>query len=352
MVDENAMERTPMSVRAHGDDSRSVDPQVQNSLDALAIVFDRLRGLCPLPPAESLEFVLADDLSEAVRELAGHMVGVEDLINYEVERIGGLVAGKTMFRDEAHRRIVIVLDEELFRSSEPVDRVVQWYLVAHELAHGLIGQLRSTERPPMEPTGLPWEASHWLARYALEEYLADSVAELLLRQLGHATDTGGESHPLSTRMVLPRSEQFVTAALEQLIVTVARIHQYRLDGELEGMWVDVQSATSQILITLAHAQAEIDDPTAKTHAAVTLARSEEFGPLHECWDTMHKLFASFPLISSPPEFAQLEPDAFETGGDLIVELWRNLGLTFRPEGDGFYITVSGPEEVWSGFRER
>ena len=70
-------------------------------------VFDGLRDGCDLPLAELIEFVIADDLSKAVRDQAGHTVGVEDLSRYDLERTAGTV-GKTMVRDDAHRRIVIV----------------------------------------------------------------------------------------------------------------------------------------------------------------------------------------------------------------------------------------------------
>lgn len=346
MVDNNELERTPTSVRTHRGGSEEVDSRVESLLEMLATVFDGLREQCELPSAESLEFVVARDLSEAVRDQAGDTVGVEELNDYELERVGGIVVGKTMFRDNDHRRIVIVLDAEIFESTDPAARALELYLVSHELAHGLLGQLRSAGRPAMDPTYLPWEASRWLARYALEEYLADSMAELVLRQFGHVTDGDGESHPLSVRLVFPRGSAFIDAALDRLTETVDRIHQYRLDGQLESMWLDTQAATSQILITMAHAQAEIDDPTAKPEAPVTTVRAQEFGPLHDCWDGMHQTFASFPLICPPKRFAELEPQLLEEAGDLILELWRKLGLTFRPVGDGFYITVAAPHGAW------
>lgn len=345
MADTSHFERTPISVRAHGGDPQ-VDSRVESSLSMLAAAFDGLRELYDLPQAELLEFVIAKHLSEAVRDEAGRTVGVEDLSRYELERLGGVVVGKTMFRDDAHRHIVIVLDAAIFETIEPSARALELYLVSHELAHGLIGQLRSAGRPAMAPTNLPWKASHWLARYALEEYLADSLAEIVLRQLGHVTDAAGEAHPLSIRVVFPRSPAFVDAALVQLTQTGDRIHQYRLDGQLESMWGDVQAATSRILITLAHAQAEVDEPTGRPAAPVTSVRVREFGPLHDCWDAMHQLFASFPLLCTRKRFAELEPQVLEEAGSLVLQLWRELGLTFRPEADSFHIAVAAPHRAW------
>ena len=108
MIDEREYRRTPISVRSYGDDPQSVDPRVEGLLSMLTGVFDGLRDGCDLPPAELIEFVIADDLSKAVRDHAGHTVGVEDLSRYDLERIAGTVVGKTMVRDDAHRRIVIV----------------------------------------------------------------------------------------------------------------------------------------------------------------------------------------------------------------------------------------------------
>lgn len=341
-----------MSVRAHGFDDERLDSRITDLLSMLATVFDGLRDQCYLPPGDSLEFVIAEDLSQAVRELAGSTVGVEDLSHYGLERIGGIVVGKTMFRDDAHRRVVIALDTAIFEAAEPSADALRLFLVSHELAHGLIGQLRTAGGAAMAPTHLPWETSRWLARYALEEYLADSLAELVLSQCGHVTDEAGLEQPLTIRLVFPRSSDFVDAALAQLRETTGRVHQYRLDGALEAMWGEVQAATSQTLITIAHAQAEVDDPIGDPAPSVTSVRAEEFGPLHDCWEAMHQMLSSFPLLCTPERFAELEPQLLETGGNLILQLWRELGLTFQPVGDSFYIAVAGPDEAWPRTTER
>ena len=316
-------------------------------LELVAGIFDGLRVEAQLPPAESVEFFIADDISSAVQQQAGSFVGVEDLQNFDAERIGGQVVGKTLFRDEQHRRIVIFMSGGTFEAEDGPSKAVEIYLVAHEMAHGLIGQLRSASGPPMPPTFLPWGITRWFARYALEEYVADSLAEVALRQFGFVTDDEGERHPLSARVVLPRGPHFMEACADRLAGLVDRIHQYRIDGHLNELWLDVQNSTGQLFVTVAHAQAELDDPTGEVGPVVTADQAEAFGPLHDCWEQMHSRFASIPLLATSERFAEIEPAVLDDAGELILEFWRDLGLTFRPEGDAFHIEVASPDRSWS-----
>ena len=321
--------------------------RIEALLTLLSGTFDHLRRLAELPAAQAIEFVVTEDLAADVRSHVGRVVGVEDLSDYGVERVGGTVVGKTFFRDDAHRDIVIILAAEIFQAAGPQAEALAVNLASHELAHGLVGQMRSANGTPMAPSYMPWEIAPWLARYAFEEYLVDMIAEVVLRQFGHVTDADGSERPLSMQHVWPRSLEFTESACRAVERIVDRIHTYRLDGDLEPMWQDVYSTTSQVLITLAHAQAELDAPSADVPGEdATATLGDDLGPFHECWAEMHRLFAAFPLIATPERFAELEPELLRGCGALIMELWAKIGLTFRPEGDAFHITVAGPFDAW------
>lgn len=36
----------------------------------------------------------------------------------------------------------------------------------------------------------------------------------------------------------------------------------------------------------------------------------------------------------------------DAGRDALLRFWEDMGLTFRPEGDGHYITVAAPHSAW------
>lgn len=149
-------------------------------------------------PPQALEIVIAEDVAAAVQSMADEVVGVESLHDFSLERVGGIVAGKTMFRDAGHEDAVVVLDAAVFRSDSAPSRVGEIQIAAHELAHALIGQLRAAGGEPMEPTFLPWEVSRWLARYVIEEHLADVVAEVGLGLCGTVALDDGSTRQLSS----------------------------------------------------------------------------------------------------------------------------------------------------------
>ncbi len=66
-------------------------------LEGLSATFDAFGERLGLPAGRSLEIILARDFVTSVRGFVGRTVGVGDLEDFDVERVGGVVAGKTMF---------------------------------------------------------------------------------------------------------------------------------------------------------------------------------------------------------------------------------------------------------------
>lgn len=304
--------------------------------------FATLRQQTGMRP-QALEIVIAEDVAAVVQSMAGEVVGVEALQDFSLERIGGIVTGKTMFRDAAHEDAIVVLDAAVFRSDAAISRVGEIQITAHEFAHALIGQLRAAGGEPMEPTFLPWEVSRWLARYAIEEHLADSVAEVVLGLSGTVTLDDGSTRPLAAIDFGECGESFLSAVEETFATVMSTIHAYRLGRvDLEAMWLTVQTRTSEMLISLAHAQAERDHLTDVQREYVT---DRLAAPLDRAWRAICDCL-DIPLFDGPEDFVRVEQEAIDHAGTAIVEFWRRLGLTFRPEGAGFYISVASPGEAW------
>jgi hypothetical protein len=152
-----------------------LDERIRDLLAGLGRMFDSIRQEIGLTP-QAVEIVIAEDVAAALRSMDGEVVGVESMEDFDLERLGGNVVGKTLFRDEAHEEAVVVLDAAVFCSEVAAARVGEILLTAHELAHALIGQLRAKGGEPMRPTYLPWEVSRWFALFAIEEHRADALA--------------------------------------------------------------------------------------------------------------------------------------------------------------------------------
>ncbi|MDE2812001.1 MAG: hypothetical protein OXM01_03200 [Gemmatimonadota bacterium] len=192
---------------------------------------------------------------------------------------------------------------------------------------------------------MPRVAAQWITRYALDEYLADVVADRVLRQFGTVTTSEGETLPLTSRILAPYSEVFIDAASSGLDGLDDTIHSYRLGHlDIDGLWASVQATTSDILITLAHAQAELD-PIASDGDAHPVTDTARFGPLHTCWAKLHRLFRSISPLAAA-DFGETEKQILSSGSVSIVEFWNQIGLTFTPFADTFHIAVGNAHRTW------
>jgi hypothetical protein len=293
------------------------------------------------------EIVLAEDFTAAVRALDGgvHIDGT--LQDFVPERLGGLVVGKTLFRNEDHSRAVITMDARLFQADDDLALVGQVFLLGHELAHALIGQLRRANGYRMAPAFRPWDTSRWITRYALEEYKADVIAQIMLRQFGSVSTTDGETRELRSTDYREGREEWVQAAATTTLAIAKAIHDYRI-GEIElgAMWESaVQPMTSDMLIALAHAQAEADEIEGCDEIA-TEPVAAIAPPLHRLWSTFTDIARGFCILQSADGFHVEEQAALDSGRDALLEFWNEMGLTFSPHGETFYISVAAPHLAW------
>src|SRR4051794_23127942 len=134
------------------------------------------------------EIILAEDVSATVRSLHDRVDTARGLDDYDTERFGGVVVGKTLFHGADYSTAIIVMDASILRSGDDVSRTGEIYVLCHELAHAMIGQIRRANgNPVMAASFLPWEVSRWYSRYALEEYRADRIAQTILALMGTVT---------------------------------------------------------------------------------------------------------------------------------------------------------------------
>lgn len=330
----------------------AVPDEVRERLQWLGEATVSLQGAAGVDAAADVEIIVAADTAAAVRSLDGQVHTVEDLRNYSLERVAGSVAAKTLYRDEAKSSAVIVLGGDLFTIADPQSPAVllQVFVAAHELAHVLIDRTRACGGPPMEPTGLPWEASRWMARYAIEEYHADRVAEVLPGTfISLSTEGQAEPVPASQTDIGGDELGWVSSAMDAVEDFTKGIHRYRLVGNsvLESMWVESQTKTSQILNALAHGQATADFSREGSQTTVTSSLRDKREPLHRLWSIIHEESRKLSVTEGDPAvFYAEEQQVLDACGRAIVEFWSDIGLSFTPLGDGYYIHVADPQDCW------
>lgn len=334
-----------VTIRTHPDPLACLEPELERVITVLSSAFEALVEAAGLEPLIAVDVVISSDFDSAVRSYADTAATDEALGRFHSNRLGGVVRGKTLPRDAGYRNPVVILDASAVHTSTQEAFAESISIVAHEFVHVLVGQARARFGTTLERSGLPRVAAQWITRYALDEYLADVIADRVLSQFGTVTASEGETLPLSSRTVAPYSEIFVDAASSGLDALIDTIHSYRLGHlDIDELWASVQTTTSDILIALAHAQAELD-PLTSDGDAHPVTGTARFGPLHTCWAELHKLFRSVSPLAAA-EFGETEKEILSSGSESIVEFWNQIGLIFTLFADTFHIAVAHPHRTW------
>lgn len=69
-------------------------------------------------------------------------------------------------------------------------------------------------------------------------------------------------------------------------------------------------------------------------------------PLHRLWSSFTELGRGWHVLQDAASFHTEEVAVLHAGRDALLKFWEDMGLTFRPEGDGYYITVAAPRLAW------
>jgi hypothetical protein len=64
------------------------------------------------------------------------------------------------------------------------------------------------------------------------------------------------------------------------------------------------------------------------------------------WSSLTELGRNWKVLQDAASFHAEEATVLDTGRDALLTFWEEMGLTFRPEADGHYITVAAPELAW------
>lgn len=295
-------------------------------------------------PALDLAVVFTGDVTASIRQR-----GERD---FQPERLGGTVAGKTLPLSRDYDRTVIVL------GTGPADADLEGggfdpLMLVHVLGHAFLGRLRAaagTLPIPAQRTRTPEEAAAVLAYHAADEYRCGLFSNFLLTStLSLPVDEmSGRCRPLHLGDVF---EDGYRAAFAGVLDSVhpgwpdlIRSYRHREIG-LEDMFGRLVQETEATLILVAHAdaveQAAGHDPLLAGHATHPGVRNV----LAPAWNPLRTVLDSTPPI--PPLAVLADVDrAVQDCGQHVAEVWASLGVRGHlTENDELYLVVTGPSDT-------
>jgi len=326
------------------------------TLEALAgnvhAILEHLATDCGIPEFD-VRVVAASDFAGEVRTILRHLDGANDDGGevFTTERIGGAVTGKCIPLTGDCSDQVIVLDRAACMVDDPNGQAWFVSLLAHELAHAVIGRARHASGalegvPRVSVNGVDRAKS--IARIAAEEYRVDVISSILLGGLGSVADEQGAARPATAHDLLGdchRDE--LRQALDTTVHpgwpdTVQRYREHQMP--LEELWREISLSTEGVLTLVAHAEA---------HAALGATRS----PLDElarhrgvelyltpAWQALLQAIGSEAALPTTEATYAYEQRIADAGGQAILAMWHHLGLDVEidPRSGQFALWVSAP----------
>lgn len=332
----------------------NVTPDTFKEFEAAAIlchqIFTKMAVEIGMP--KLVEIILAEDFDKTV---LGKMRKTECEGRFTSERPFGHVAAKNLSQDDSHNHIVIVFnasDWSKEMSSTGDGKLLQLALIAHELAHPYLMRMRSASgaaKGTIYPSITPTETARSLTRIIIDEYYADSFADLIVNHFCTKT-INGKSSPAHVWDVfgptyLKSLKRHISSAGEEFPGLVNSYRTWQIP--LEEMWGKVQSATEHLFVMYIHARALAD----ATGEDIPIFDSPEIKKLPFMQKYVKKSTTSFlnrfrkhrPLLSVN-SWREMEEDVVPAGELAFKEIWRRLGLEFKETApqQPFRITVTKP----------
>jgi hypothetical protein len=284
------------------------------------------------------------DLTDSLTALAPRVKG-PPVVPGDVERLGGLVAGKTMPLEDDWSGAAVASPGAPLASDDGRAKALGLFNLVHEIGHALVerlGTLSGAREIGWHPTTRSRRKAENAVRHGLDEWRVSSIAWVLLREV----ITNEEGNEVSIPELMGDTYRaFLGEVLEGVYpgwpdaVTRYRVHQM----PLEAMYAQVVGETVDVFTMLSHGEAEsmmlrrvtpLRDEYA-THPATRLYLGEPWGSLIDC---------DAPLLSPLPDFADAEGTYLAEVAPKIIDMWRRLGLKFT-DGPGPYdlrIDVTAP----------
>jgi hypothetical protein len=279
--------------------------------------------------------------------------GDDEPVPFTTERVGGLVAGKTLAHARDYRDATLVLNGNAIDWTSPDSRIFGLTLAAHELGHVVIGRARYAsgvfegEATPPSRTGTEYARS--IARTVIDEFRADWLANGVVGGLVQLPAPAGGLRPMTIYDIC--GPQYVERLGEVLVETVHpgwpdTVMSYQMrEIDLDDLQRRMIPSTEGVMSLVSHAEAHayaggVEDPL------VTFAnlRGTELY-VRPAWRALAETFEHVQTV--PPSLAEvraLEERIAGEGTGAILAMWKTLGLTVEERANREWaLWVSNPE---------
>lgn len=270
---------------------------------------------------------------------------------FNVERLGGVVAGKTLAHGDDYRDATVLVADGIAWDDQ-VAFVMGIALIAHELSHVCIGRARwacgaleGVHFPSITGT----ECARSIARFSTEEYRATVLANALMRVLLSVGVDGAPPRPMTVHDVMGDGH---TDRLAQVLDEVIHpgwpdtISEFRRWGmTLDELGKRIIEGTDQVFTILGHAEAHAEAggrprplEVCSTHQGVELY-------LGLAWErVIAPARASAPVPTTLDDVRKLEDQIVADGEAAILAMWLTLGITIEERGNREWaMWVKDPE---------
>jgi len=288
-------------------------------------------------PGGEVELVFTSNVMDA-SSVARAALGNPPETRNGVDRVGGVVAGKTLV-DASGQKACIYINPMLFDSADPRSMVFGAFTIVHEFGHVLHDLQRHAAIGGTEEVYFPWDVAGMLGLTAANEFRADQFACLALPHVIFLTDDGGEPVSVLDQVGNPHLDNF-DAHLDVIIPGLPQIvddyRNRRID--LGDMWGEVVRISGEVATLCAHADALRTD-VGDLSEHFSDHRASEL--ISRFWTPVANYLKASPLIPKADEWPADRSKIWELSRAGWLSSWESLGIHPSEEGDHFRLDIDG-----------
>lgn len=279
-----------------------------------------------------------------------------DLPPFTTKRVGGDAVGRVRQPDAVGQTYQVLVNASAFDSKDSWMLSHSLQVIAHELAHCLIGQCRLVYGVPSgyfaRPTNSVQVVSY-TALSACDEYVADRLGHMLLPPVAVEVEHDGASIAATDRIVIGTNR--LTSTLDELDAVVFphlpdKVRQYQQTGDGLTELIDTLTrSVHEVMIMSAHYQASVRElPMVEPISTEVAKVSQHPGSrllLDPFWGVvgphLEHRFEGSPLR----DFANQDQLCLDAAVEGLTAAWAALGVEFElyPD-DAVFVHVSDPVE--------
>lgn len=259
---------------------------------------------------------------------------------FTVERLGGVVAGKTLARDDDYRDATVLVAEGIAWDDQ-VAFSAGIALISHELSHVCIGRARwasSALEGVVFPSITGTEYARSIARISAEEYRATVLANALMGVLLSVGMDGNPPRPMTVHDVMGDG---YTDRLAQVLDEVIypgwpdTVTKFRCWGmPLDALGKHMIEGTDQVFTILGHAESHAEAGGRPRPLDVCAAHRGVELYLGPAWERLiAPARASAPVPSTLEDVRKLEDEIVTEGAAAILAMWLTLGIRIEERGN-------------------